>query len=90
MSKPRTTPVKGHVSPDVRTFYSALGQFNANIVTWYLQDPGKVKDILDWIIVQCPTHAAECNSLGPRYMWHESTHACVRVDGDFPDEGPVG
>jgi len=84
------TPDKGQLSPEAQTFYTALGMFNTNVVDWYLKDPGKVDYIIDWLVVHCPDHAAQCASLGAKYMWQPETHACVRVDGEPPDGGPVG
>ena len=90
MTQPRQKPDKGQLKGDARTFYSALGVFNTNLVAWYLKEPDKVKDIIDWLVVHCPDHETQCASMGPRYMWIPESHVCARIDGEPPNGGGVG
>ena len=90
MTTARPRPTKGTLDPEMRTLYTAVGQFNANVFAWYCQDPKKVEEITDWVVSLCPTHAAQCDALGPRYMWNQDEHSCVRIDGEVPDDPPVG
>jgi hypothetical protein len=77
------------IDPELERFYSALGQFNTNVVAWLIKEPYKVGEIADLLIelssLQSP---GRCSHLGPDYQWSETMQACLRKagPGDFTDE----
>ena len=86
----KNIPKVDKINRKMEMFYSALGQFNTNVITWLRTQPDKVEDITKWItIVQCPPHAEQCALLGGQYMWDEANHTCSRkpTESELPDGG---
>ena len=83
-------PKQDKINRKMEMFYSALGQFNTNMVTWMQADEGRnVEKATEFLIVQCPDHAEQCNLLGPTFMWDEANHNCARKpsENDLPEGG---
>lgn len=86
MSTPRPRPIKDKLTREEQSFYAVLGQFNANVITWSINEPEALRDIIEWMVALCPAHAAQCESLGPAYMWRESSHTCTPVAEALEDD----
>jgi hypothetical protein len=82
-------PKQDKINRKMERFYSALGQFNTNMITWMQADEGNVDKATDFLVVQCPDHAEQCNLLGTTYMWDERNHNCQRkpAESELPEGG---
>jgi len=82
MSEPKQQLNYGPITKEMARFYQALGTFNTNMVATIVKDPAKVKEVTDFIIVHCTTHAQQC---GSGNIWDEYNHICTR-----PGDPPIG
>ena len=82
-------PKQNKINRKMEMFYSALGQFNTNMVTWMKADEGNVDKATRFLVAYCPDHAQQCSLLGTNYMWDEANHNCARkpTENELPENG---